>query len=339
MTTFVFANNVNTTLAGSIGAGATAITLASSENLPASIPAGKYFVLTLNDAATQSVYEIVYATAISGSTVTVLRAQEGTSAQSWLVGDFIFNGPTAGQMASFGTGSGGVTSFNTRTGDVTLEGSDVDTALGYTPADDAAVVHIAGTETITGSKTFSTNVNINTSGSTGSLTITDAGAHGANIRLNGKGAVTPGKTISAINGLLTILNDAVTVNLFAMDDNGNVTLNGGLTATTANFTASDLRLKQDVQAFEPRPLHRSLPFVGYTLTVDGSRGLGVIAQDLKRAEPLYTGTFEKDGQTYMSVDKASAAYEQAMWCGRELDRLAAKIEGKGWLRRFLERLW
>ena len=34
-------------------------------------------------------------------------------------------------------GNGGVTSFNTRTGPITLSGSDVTTALGYTPSDNS----------------------------------------------------------------------------------------------------------------------------------------------------------------------------------------------------------
>ena len=37
--------------------------------------------------------------------------------------------------------------------------ASIPTVLGYTPANDASVVHIAGSETITGSKTFSTSVN------------------------------------------------------------------------------------------------------------------------------------------------------------------------------------
>ncbi len=105
MYSFLFVNNVKTTLATAINTTATSITLANSANLPTSIPAGYYLAITLNDAATEQIYEIVYATAVSGSTLTVLRAQEGTSAQSWLVGDLIWSGPTAGQMESFGESS------------------------------------------------------------------------------------------------------------------------------------------------------------------------------------------------------------------------------------------
>lgn len=102
MTIFTFANNINTTLAGAVSPSATTITLASTANLPATIPAGEVLVVTLNDAATRQNFEIVYATARTGATLTVLRAQEGTAALSWLTGDFAYSPPTAGQQESFG---------------------------------------------------------------------------------------------------------------------------------------------------------------------------------------------------------------------------------------------
>ena len=102
MTTYVFANNVNTTLASVASSSATTLTLSSSTNLP-TLSAGQIMPLTLNDAATGSVYEVVYVTAISGATLTVTRAQEGTGAQNWSVGDFAFSTPTA-ETAAVTTG-------------------------------------------------------------------------------------------------------------------------------------------------------------------------------------------------------------------------------------------
>ncbi|HEX7911803.1 MAG TPA: hypothetical protein VF534_27430 [Paraburkholderia sp.] len=103
MTTFIFANNVNTTLAGNVSTSATSITLSSTANLPASIPAGSVLAITLNDQATRGNYEVIYATAVTGATLSgLLRAQEGTAALAWLTGDFAFSGPTAGQQGSFG---------------------------------------------------------------------------------------------------------------------------------------------------------------------------------------------------------------------------------------------
>lgn len=99
MTTFVFANNVQTTLSAPANSSATILTLASSANLP-TLSAGQVLPLTLNDAATKLVYEIVYVTAISGTSLTVTRAQEGTGAQNWSVGDYAFCDQTAGSTAA-----------------------------------------------------------------------------------------------------------------------------------------------------------------------------------------------------------------------------------------------
>ncbi|WP_369065318.1 gp53-like domain-containing protein [Burkholderia gladioli] len=103
MTTFTFANNVNTTLAGAITSTATSLTLSSAAHLPTSIPAGQALVITLNDLATRQQFEVIYATAISGATLSgLLRGQEGTAAQAWSTNDYAWSGPTSGQMAALG---------------------------------------------------------------------------------------------------------------------------------------------------------------------------------------------------------------------------------------------
>lgn len=133
MTTFTFANFVSTTLAGAVTNSATTITLSSAANLPASITSGSVLALVLNDVATRTNYEIVYATAISGATLTVTRAQEGTAARAWSVGDYVYITTTAGQMGSFFQGtpgtvssvgvSGGSTGLTTTGGPVTGSGT------------------------------------------------------------------------------------------------------------------------------------------------------------------------------------------------------------------------
>lgn len=149
MTTFAFVNNVNTTLAAAItSTTATTMTLSDVSQLPTSIASGSSIAFVLRDAATRLSYEVVYATAISGSTLTIVRGCEGSMAQTWALGDFAFSGVTSGQMASFSAG-GGVTSFNTRTGAITLTSADVKTALGYTPYSNAGGT-ISGNVTCTG---------------------------------------------------------------------------------------------------------------------------------------------------------------------------------------------
>ena len=92
--TFVFANNVKTSLSVAASSTSTTLTLSSSANFP-TIPAGAYWPLTLNDKATGQYYEIVWVSSYSGSVVTCLRGQEGTSALNWLVGDNVFSTNTA----------------------------------------------------------------------------------------------------------------------------------------------------------------------------------------------------------------------------------------------------
>lgn len=99
---FIFANNASTTLSAPITNTATQLTVSSGTGAEFPNPsAGQQFSATLNDAATGLLTEIVYCTGISGDTFNpIVRAQEGTTALSWLAGDLIANLLTAGQMAA-----------------------------------------------------------------------------------------------------------------------------------------------------------------------------------------------------------------------------------------------
>jgi hypothetical protein len=87
----IHANNFGTTIAADITNVATTITLSSTTGLPA-IGAGVTANLTLQSG---SDIEIVTATALSGSDITVTRAQEGTSAMPFASGSSISLRPTA----------------------------------------------------------------------------------------------------------------------------------------------------------------------------------------------------------------------------------------------------
>ena len=56
--------------------------------------------MTLTDAATGLVNEIIWVTARAADSLTVVRGQEATSAKAWLAGDFASNLLTAGQMSA-----------------------------------------------------------------------------------------------------------------------------------------------------------------------------------------------------------------------------------------------
>lgn len=93
-------NNASTTLAGPIIPGATTLNVQSGAGALFPAPgANQYFTLTLNDAATGLRNEICWCTNVTGDTLTVIRAQEGTSAQSWIANDLASNFWTAGSMA------------------------------------------------------------------------------------------------------------------------------------------------------------------------------------------------------------------------------------------------
>lgn len=102
MTTYVFANNASSTLAAPISAVATTLVLAAGDGAKFPAPgAGQVFTLSMTDAATGQINEIMLCTARAADTLTVTRAQEGTTAVPWTTGDFANNFLTAGTAALF----------------------------------------------------------------------------------------------------------------------------------------------------------------------------------------------------------------------------------------------
>jgi hypothetical protein len=94
MAILLFANNIQTTLATSITSTQTSVTLASTAGLP-NPTTGQYFVMTFTNGSTN---EVVWVTSVSGSSITVVRGQEGTSASSFASGSYASCFPTAGTM-------------------------------------------------------------------------------------------------------------------------------------------------------------------------------------------------------------------------------------------------
>lgn len=98
----LFTNNAVTTLAAPASNSATTLTVSSSSLFP-SPTGGNWFIATLEHivSGVVTVNEIVKVTNVSGTTWTVVRAQEGTSAVAWLSGDTVALLPTAGGLAQF----------------------------------------------------------------------------------------------------------------------------------------------------------------------------------------------------------------------------------------------
>lgn len=83
-----FSNNGHSTLAASVASSDTSITVASGHGARfPSLGAGDYFYATLIDASNN--LEIVKCTARSSDVLTVTRAQEGTTARAYAIGDRI----------------------------------------------------------------------------------------------------------------------------------------------------------------------------------------------------------------------------------------------------------
>ena len=92
--TVKFTNNARTALASGITASSTSLTVVSTVNFP-TLASGDYTYLTLSNA-TDTAKEIVKCTAISGTTLTVIRGQESTTALAFNIGEHVQLRITAG---------------------------------------------------------------------------------------------------------------------------------------------------------------------------------------------------------------------------------------------------
>ena len=79
----VFKNNARTTLAGNITNSATSIAVAAGSVFP-TLSGGNIFYCTFDDGTNT---EIVKVTAVSTNTLTIVRAQDNTTARAFSAGD------------------------------------------------------------------------------------------------------------------------------------------------------------------------------------------------------------------------------------------------------------
>ena len=91
-----YSNNAATTVASDINDSATTLTVVDASEFP-TLGAGDELRITLSDV-TNTLWEIVTCTAIVGTALTVVRAQENTSALAWGIGSDVSLRVTAGGM-------------------------------------------------------------------------------------------------------------------------------------------------------------------------------------------------------------------------------------------------
>jgi len=136
---FLFSNNASTTLAVAISNTATSVTVASGTGALFPNPnGGNHFHATFVKNGTPGTYEIVDVTAQSTDTFTITRAQEGTTALNWAVGDFFNLFPTAAGLSAFAQ----ATDFQAQGGNYAI---DTGTANAYVVAlSPALTAHVIG---------------------------------------------------------------------------------------------------------------------------------------------------------------------------------------------------
>ncbi|HBY6943293.1 TPA: hypothetical protein MI542_09240 [Klebsiella pneumoniae] len=91
-------NNAKSVLAAGISASATVITVGAGAGalFPVPVSGQSYFKLTITDAATKTISEIMHVTSVTGDVMTVIRGQEGTTPRVWSTNDIVANLITAG---------------------------------------------------------------------------------------------------------------------------------------------------------------------------------------------------------------------------------------------------
>lgn len=92
----LFANNTSTTLNGGINNSATSLVVSSTTNFPVIVNTGDYFYATIADSGNDT-WEIVQVTATTGTTFTIVRGQDNTTALSWTSGS-VFEGRVNAQI-------------------------------------------------------------------------------------------------------------------------------------------------------------------------------------------------------------------------------------------------
>lgn len=94
MSRIQYVNHFTATLATSIGESDTVLSLTLTNSVAFTVNSGSLVPLSILNPSSLSVYEVVYCTAVSGNSYTVIRGKEG-SAQSWPAGALVKCGTTA----------------------------------------------------------------------------------------------------------------------------------------------------------------------------------------------------------------------------------------------------
>lgn len=200
----LFTNNAATGLVYPITSSATTLYVnGGSGSLFPSPTGGNYFMITLINALTGNM-EIVQCTARSGDVFTIVRAQEGTTAQAFAIGDAVQLRITAGSLQTFANPTV-VNSVAAGTG-ISVSASTGNVTIGNT----GVVALNAGS-------------GIGLSGSSGTVTISNTNTTAASL-------VTSNFSITEISGVLTFKHGSTVI--ATLDASGNFVNIGSTTSGT-----------------------------------------------------------------------------------------------------------
>lgn len=323
-------NNAFSTLAAGLTNVATTLTVATGhgDRFPV-ISGGDWAKVTLQDAANNIEIIKVTARAAGADSMTIERAQEGTTARAWAIGDVVEMRFTAGMV----TLNDAVQTLTNKTINLTsntlvMTMAQLNAAISDGDIPDAStLVSTSGDQTISGAKSFSgtvavgggsapaTSLDVQTTGANVLTSAFTTGLSDLNFRLGAMNGVAGG-TVGTTQGKLGLFylgtGEVATIDFrrgatatdgsFAFRTAGvdRATLdNSGNFVATGNVTAySDIRLKTGLVRI-PEALAKVKALAGYTFTrLDTQeRQTGLLAQDVQRVMPEAV----IEGEKYLSV--------------------------------------
>jgi hypothetical protein len=197
---------------------------------------------------------------------------------------------TVAGTLGIGNGGTGATTFTQaliNLGGLPLAGGTLTGALNGTSASFSGTLGVTGATTLSSTLTANGAATFNNN----KVSIVNTTSQGDVLLLTGNGSTTPNKYIRVLNGTFQIVNSAYSAVPLSMDDAGNLTMAGNVTAY------SDARLKKDIYTI-PMALSKvkQLRGVEYTRIDTGEKGTGLIAQDVQVIMPQAV----QDGE-YLSV--------------------------------------
>ena len=236
-----FSNNAKTTLSSGITSSATSIDVVDASAWP-TLGSGDHSLCTLITVADPDVLEIVKVTAISGNTLTVVRAQEGTTARAFASADKAELRVTAGLLEQALTGTD-VVKLDSLTASATASYSMAVGGVAYSPSNvNALVVSLNG---VTQEPTEAFTISGSTLTFASALTSADSIdyivdlAKTLDIGEPSDNTVSPAKLTSAVNLDAITDNGATTTNAVTLGNLTSTGIDDNATSTAITIDASE----------------------------------------------------------------------------------------------------